>query len=419
MVNIFIKTYGCAHNQADSEFMAGLLSEAGHNLVDNKSNADIVIINTCSVKDPSEKKVFSELERHKKPVIVAGCVPQADKKNPLLQNYSLLGVKQIHRVVELVELTLAGNKVQFLERKSDLSLNLPRIRRNPLIEIIPVSSGCMGSCTFCKTKQARGGVVSFSEEDIVKQIRIGLNEGIKEVWLTSEDSGAYGLDIGTNLPNLMKKILLIERKDFKIRLGMINPEHVLNYIDDLIEIFKDDRLFKFIHVPVQSGNNKVLKEMNRPYSVEEFKEIISRLRTGVSNITISTDIICGFPDESDAEFEDTVNLVKDLKIPVVNISKFYPRPGTKAAEMHPLDTKIKKARSKKMSEINNDNISNEEWFGWEGQIIIDEYGTNNTFIGRNDFYKMIIVEGENLFGKILTVRVTSVQRDYLKGEIIN
>ncbi len=175
MVNIFIKTYGCAHNQADSEFMAGLLSEAGHNLVDNKSNADIVIINTCSVKDPSEKKVFSELERHKKPVIVAGCVPQADKKNPLLQNYSLLGVKQIHRVVELVELTLAGNKVQFLERKSDLSLNLPRIRRNPLIEIIPVSSGCMGSCTFCKTKQARGGVVSFSEEDIVKKIRICLN----------------------------------------------------------------------------------------------------------------------------------------------------------------------------------------------------------------------------------------------------
>ncbi|MFH1589309.1 MAG: tRNA (N(6)-L-threonylcarbamoyladenosine(37)-C(2))-methylthiotransferase [archaeon] len=417
MTKVYIKTYGCTHNHADSEFMAGQLKQADYELVNNKDDADLIIINTCTVKDPSEKKFFSELKKIKQKVIVAGCIPQSDRKNPVLQNHSLIGVKQIHNIVQVVNETMKGNVVHLLQHTKDLPLNLPRVRRNPLVEIIPISSGCMGNCSFCKTKQARGGVLSFSEESIIKQIRVGLNEGAKEVWLTSEDSGAYGLDIKTTLPELLKKILEIP-KDFKIRLGMINPEYVKRYNDELIDIFKDERMFKFIHIPVQSGNNKVLKDMNRPYNIEDFKDSVNKLRKGIPSITISTDIICGFPEETDEEFQDTLNLVKEIKFPIINISKFYPRAGTKALRLKPLPTKVKKARSKELTDLNQTLIDNKEWLGWKGEVIVDQEGKQGTFLGRNDYYRLVVLKEKNVLGKKVKVRIVKVLRDYFIGEIV-
>ncbi|NQU99062.1 tRNA (N(6)-L-threonylcarbamoyladenosine(37)-C(2))-methylthiotransferase [Candidatus Woesearchaeota archaeon] len=417
MKKVFINTYGCAHNQADSEFMAGQLKQEGFEIIDSKKSADLVLINTCSVKDPSEKKFFSELKRINKPVVVAGCVPQADKNNPVLKNYSLIGVKQIHNIVEVVHQTLAGNKVHLLKQSKDVHLNLPRIRRNPLVEIIPISSGCLGYCTFCKTKFARGSLLSFKEEVIIKQIRTALNEGVKEIWLTSEDTGPYGLDIGTTLPKLLKNILKIQ-KDFRVRLGMINPEYVKRYDDALIDIYKDERMFKFLHVPVQSGNDRILKLMKREYTIEEFKKTVIKLRKGVPELTVATDIICGFSSETDYEFLDTLELVREFKFPVLHISKFYPRPGTKAAKMEKLNTKIVKKRSRVLTALNEELVTNKEWLGWKGEIMIDEKGKNKTFVGRNNSYRPIVVKGKDLFGKRIKVRIVDVFRDYLKGEII-
>ncbi|MFH1770860.1 MAG: tRNA (N(6)-L-threonylcarbamoyladenosine(37)-C(2))-methylthiotransferase [archaeon] len=417
MTKVYVKTYGCAHNQADSEFMAGQLHQADYEIVNDETKADLVLINTCTVKDPSEKKFFSELKRLKQKVIVAGCIPQSDKNNPVLQDYSLIGVKQIHNIVQVADETMKGNIVHLLEHTRDVKLNLPRIRKNPLVEIIPISSGCMGNCTFCKTKQARGGVLSFSPESIIKQIRMALNEDVKEVWLTSEDTGAYGLDIKTTLPVLLGKILEIP-KDFRIRLGMINPEHVKRDLKELIQVFKDERMFKFIHIPVQSGNDRVLEAMNRPYTVKDFKDSVAKLRKEIPKITIATDIICGFPEETKKEFEDTLDLVKELKFEVVNISKFYPRSGTKALELKALPTKEKKARSKKLTELNLVLIDNKEWLGWKGKIIVDDKGKPGSFVGRNDYYRPIVVKGKNLLGKELNVKVVKVKRDYFIGEIV-
>lgn len=416
MTKVYIKTYGCAHNQADSEFMAGQLQQADYKIVDEEKDADLVLINTCTVKDPSEKKFFSELKKLKKKVVVAGCIPQSDKNNPVLQDHSLVGVRQIHNIVQVADETMSGNIVHLLEHTKDVKLNLPRIRKNPLIEIVPISSGCMGSCTFCKTKQARGGVLSFSPEAILKQIRIALNEGVKEVWLTSEDTGAYGLDLKTTLPHLLSMILEIP-KDFKIRLGMTNPEHVKRYLDELIEVYKDARMFKFIHIPVQSGNDRVLQDMNRPYKVKDFKDSVIRLRKEIPRITIATDIICGFPEETEKEFQDTLNLVKELRFEVVNISKFYPRAGTKALELKPLPTKEKKARSTELTKLNS-KIIDKNWLGWEGKIIVDEKGKKGSFVGRNDYYRPIVVKGKDLLGKELKVKIVKVKRNYFIGEIV-
>ncbi len=418
MAKIFFKTYGCAHNQSDSEVMMGLLSKAGHEIVNSESSAELVVFNTCTVKDPSEKKFFSELEKINKPVVVAGCIPQADMKNKFLTGYSLIGVKQIDKIVEVVKETLNGNSVQFLKHENNERLNLPKIRRNPLVEIIPISSGCLGYCTFCKTKFARSGLVSFAEVAIVKQFRTALNEGVKEVWLTSEDTGAYGQDIGTSLPTLLKKLLAVN-KDFRIRIGMINPEHVKRDLKELVEIFQDHRMFKFLHIPVQAGNDRVLKEMKRPYTVEDFKDSVAFLRENISGVTIATDIICGFPTETAEEFEETLDLVKELAFPVVNISKFYPRAGTKAAAMKLLPTKTAKARSKALTELLERIHTNKGWLGWTGEILIDEIGKTGSFIGRNDSYRPVVIKGEGLLGKRIKVKIVSVFKDYLEGKIIN
>ncbi len=416
-MKFFIKTYGCAHNQADSEFMAGQLVEAGYGFADSISEADIIIINTCTVKDPSEKKLYSELERIDTPVVVAGCVPQADKKNPLLAKYSLLGIKHIDCIVGVVEETLGGNTVHLLKQLKDLRLNLPRVRKNPVIEIIPISNGCLGNCTFCKTKFARGTLVSFRPEEIIRQARIALDEGVKEIWLTSEDTGAYGEDIGTNLPELLKGVLKID-KDFRLRIGMINPEYILKYFDEMLEVMEDKRIFKFLHIPVQSGNDEVLKDMKRPYSVEDFRYIVARLREKFPAITLSSDIICGFPTESEEAFQDTLKLVDEMRFPILNISKFYPRKGTKAADMKLLPTRYSKKRSSALTDLNA-SFTDDSLVGTTVDVLVDDVGSMGDFRSRTDNYRLVILKEGVVLGERLRVSIVSAKRDYLIGTVLN
>ena len=150
------------------------------------------------------------------------------------------------------------------------------------------------------------------------------------MWLTSQDTACYGYDIDTNIVNLLKKILKMQR-DFRIRLGMGNPDYFPDYLDELIEVFKDRRMYKFLHIPVQAGSDNVLKAMKRNYSISTFKNIIRKFRSNIPDITLSTDIICGYPDETDEDFEETIKLIKEIRPDVLNISRFWPRPGTIAA----------------------------------------------------------------------------------------
>ena len=349
-----------------------------------------------------------------KPVIVAGCIPQSDSEK--LKDYSLIGVRAITRIIEAAEKTLRGEKVQFLD--DEQTINLPRIRKNEFVEIIPISNGCMGHCTFCKTKQARGELKSFDKKSIVDMFRQALNDGVKEVWLTSEDLGAWGLDINSTLPQLLKDILKVNR-NFKLRLGMINPEYVKMYNDELIKILQDERVFKFLHVPVQSASNKVLKLMGRPYIIEDFKDSILKIKSVIPNLTLASDIICGFPNEEDEDFEKTVKLVRELKIPVLNISKFYARPGTPAKKLKPIPTHIVKERSKRLSDMRQDIIDNSFWIGQVQEILVDNTGKNNSFVGRNDSYRPVVLKGDNLLGKKVKVKIISENKDNLVGEIIN
>jgi MiaB/RimO family radical SAM methylthiotransferase len=214
----------------------------------------------------------------------------------------------------------------------------------------------------------------------------------------------------TGLPELLKEILGIE-KDFFLRLGMMNPEHVLPVLDELIKVYKNKKIFKFLHLPVQSGNDSILGLMKRRYHVDDFRKIISEFREDIPGITISTDIIVGFPTETDAQFQDSLNLVKELRPDVLNISRFQPRYGTEAAKMEgQVDGGVSKDRSRLLTDIftNISRMNNERWIGWEGDILIDEKGKDGSWVGRNFAYKPIIIKGDHDLGEIVKVKVENI-----------
>ena len=359
MSSVFVKTWGCAHNNSDSEYMAGQLAAQGYTISQDKESADLWLLNSCTVKNPAEEHFKNEvkagLDGHKK-VVVAGCVPQGKQDSEYLKGLSMIGVQQIDRVVEVVEETLKGNSVRMFSTKREqgkksggAKLDLPKIRRNPLVEIIAINTGCLNQCTYCKTKHARGELGSYSPDEIIARARQSFTEGVCEIWLTSEDTGAYGRDIGTNLPELLEQLVKVIPEGCRLRLGMTNPPYILDHLQEMAEILNHDRVYSFLHVPVQSGSDAVLRDMRREYSVAEFERVVDYLTEHVPGITIITDIIAGFPTETAQDFQETLDLVEKYKFPSLFINQFFPRPGTPAAKMKRIPTQEVKERTKQIT----------------------------------------------------------------------
>jgi len=422
MTSFYISTAGCAANMADSEQMAGLLKQAKFEPVETIDIADIVIFNTCTVKSPSETAFFSQLDDFKKQhpykiAIISGCIPQADPQK--LKDYSLVGTKQIHNIVQVVEEALHNNVLQLLNNDEMPPLTLPRVRKNPIVEILPINRGCLGACTFCKTKKARGILVSYPIAEIIQETKNALTDGVKEIWLTSQDTFCYGFDISTDLPTLLTELTNLPG-EFKIRIGMGNPDHLPKIGTRLIEILKHPKIFKFIHLPAQAGHNETLKQMKRRYTVEEFEQAVRDFRKEIPEINIMTDIIVGFPTETEDHYWGTLELVRKTTPDSINISRFWPQPKTPAAEMKQLPGEVIKHRSTVLTDIfhNISRIQNERWQGWEGPILIDEKGADGQWIGRNYTYKQVIVEGNYKLGDELIVKIVRTATFDLHGTVV-
>jgi MiaB-like tRNA modifying enzyme len=391
-MKFYIETYGCSRNQADSEAIAGALAEE-HEQVSTPDDADIVVVNTCIVKTPTENKILKALKKYSnKKLIVAGCMPEAerDKIKEVAPNAEIWGVKH--------EEVLEG----------------PHIRVNKLVGIIPISSGCLGSCTYCIVRFARGKLKSYSVEKILNAIETAIKDECKEIWITAQDTGAYGIDIGNSLPNLLEKVCTLDG-DFKVRVGMMNPNHAMKMLPALSKALQHEKMFKFLHLPIQSGNNKILKEMNRFYTVEDYKKIIDYVKREIPQITISTDIIVGFPGETNQEFKDTLKVLEETKPDIVNISRYGARPGTSAAELKQHEEITKKERSREATKLVKEigQARNNDWINWEGEVLIDEHGKENDFIGRNFAYKPIVVKGTHKLGEKVNVKIKKATSTYL------
>ncbi|XP_024972388.1 threonylcarbamoyladenosine tRNA methylthiotransferase isoform X1 [Cynara cardunculus var. scolymus] len=422
---IFLKTFGCSHNQSDSEYMAGQLSAFGYAISDNAEGADLWLINTCTVKSPSQSAMdtlISKCKSAKKPLVVAGCVPQGSRDLKELEGVSVVGVQQIDRVVEVVEETLKGHEVRLLNRKTLPALDLPKVRKNKYVEILPINVGCLGACTYCKTKHARGHLGSYTVDSLVGRVKSVVNDGVKEIWLSSEDTGAYGRDIGVNLPILLNAIVsaLPTNGSTMLRIGMTNPPYILEHLKEIAEILCHPCVYSFLHVPVQSGSDAILTAMNREYTVGEFRKVVDTLTELVPGMQIATDIICGFPGETDEDFAQTVDLIKDYKFSQVHISQFYPRPGTPAARMKKVPSHIVKKRSRELTSVFESFTPYDAMEGNVERIWITDIATDEMhLVGHTKGYVQVLVVGpESLLGSSAMIKITSVGRWSVFGDII-
>jgi len=420
MAKIFVEAYGCSASFADSEMISGLILNGGHTLVDNSSESDLNIVVTCSVKDATANKMIHRIKSLKsKPLVVAGCFPKAEKSTveKFAENASLLGPNSLGMTLQVIDSTLSGRKQISLE-DSDLSkVGLPKVRLNPVVGIVEIASGCMSECTFCQTKLSKGDLSSYRLGDIVRQVQTEIKEGCKEIWLTSTDNGCYGFDIGTDLPSLVNAVVEIP-DDFMIRVGMMNPMYMPRIKEGLIESFDNDKVFKFLHIPVQSGSDKVLHDMKRGHTVGTFREIVKKAKERFGEFTISTDVIVGFPSETREDFQKTVNLLDETRPDVVNLSRYSARPGTDAAEWKQIDVAEVKRRSKvifeQISKISIEN--NKKWIGWTGKVLFDEK-IDEGIKGRNFAYKPVFVRNEVDIGQSHAVEITDVTVNSLLGKI--
>ena len=422
MAKIWVEAYGCSASFSDSEMISGLIVNGGHTLAENSQDSDLNLIVTCSVKDSTATKMVHRIkESNSKPLVVAGCLPKAEQKTveKFAENASLLGPNSIGKTLEVIKSTLNGTKIVALQDSDISKVGLPKIRLNNAIGIVEIASGCMSECTFCQTKLAKGELQSYRIGDIVRQINTELSDGCKEIWLTSTDNGCYGFDIDSNLPELVNAVSDIPEKFF-IRIGMMNPMYMPRIRNNLLKTFESNKVFKFLHVPVQCGSDKVLNDMKRGHTAQTFRDVVEKFRAKFEKFTISTDVIVGFPTETEEDFEKTLDLLQETKPDIVNLSRYSQRPGTDAAEMKQIDVLQVKKRSKiayqLISKISEEN--NQKWIGWEGQVMIDEEYENQVR-GRNFANKPIFVNQKPKIGQNSTVKITDATTHSLIGKILS
>ena len=420
MAKIWVESYGCSASFADSEMISGLIVNGGHSLAKNSSESDLNLVVTCSVKDATVNKMISRIKKLSvKPLVVAGCLPKSETKTveKFSNKASLMGPNSLGKTLNVINTTLKGGRSVELE-DSDLSkLGLPKIRLNPTVGIVEIASGCMSDCTFCETKLSKGDLGSYRIGDIVRQVRTEIKEGCKEIWLTSTDNGCYGFDIKSDLPTLIESVSEIPN-EFKIRVGMMNPMYMPKIRDGLLKSFQNSKVFKFLHVPVQSGSDKVLNDMKRGHTAKTFIDVVDKFRTYFSKFTISTDIIVGFPSETEDDFQKTINLLDTTQPDIVNLSKYSQRPGTEAATWKQINVSEIRRRSKEVYELTRkiSHENNSRWIGWTGEVLFNER-VEDSIRGRNLSYKPIFVKEYVEVGEKHQVTITHVSEHTLFGAI--
>jgi len=427
MFEIYFETYGCTANYNSSEIMKGLVKQAGMNLIFDEKFADLIVINSCIVKGPTQEKirrrVFDLLKKGKK-IILAGCMPRLNQKKLKHENLFLLDTSQIKNIVSLIQDITQGNYKQekYLLKRNELKINLPKVSNEKYIGITQISEGCFGECTYCSVRLVKGILFSYPKEEILNSIKKDLEAGCKEIWITSQDNASYGNEYEKYFfPELLKEILEL-KGNFFVRLGMMNPNNVLKILPELIELYKHPKMFKFIHIPLQSGSNKILKAMKRKYTKEQFLHIISEFKNQIPEITISTDVIVGFPEETEKDFEETFNLIKKIKPEILNASKFWKREGTIAEKLKPVERKEVIRRVSKLMKLHLEicKENQKKYSNWEGKVFVDRVGFGKTYLARNENYKLFAVHStEKILGKTIKVKVKKVMPHYLISEKSN
>lgn len=352
-----IHTFGCKVNIYESEFVINLLKEKGYQLVDFNEEADIYIINTCTVTNEADKKdrklIRTTRKNHNNSIlIIMGCYSQLNKND--IDADIIIGNKHKSKILELIE-EYKKNKLKIIKVEDISETNFEDMYINRFVEhtraFVKIQDGCNAFCSYCTIPYARGGLRSKKFNTVIEEVTNLVNNGYKEIVLTGIHTGRYGLEQNTNLEKLLKELVKI--KDiFRIRLSSIEINEIT---DGIIELIKNNKVMaKHLHIPLQSGSNTILKNMNRLYDLDFFLKRINYIRKEIPNISITTDLIVGFPGETEELFKETINTLNKIKFTKVHTFPYSKRNGTKAATMpNHIDGNIKKCRVREVLSLSD------------------------------------------------------------------
>jgi MiaB-like tRNA modifying enzyme len=413
-MNIFIEVIGCTANQSDACIARYLINQSNEFVIVNRiDDADIILLFSCTVISSTEQRMLSKIREYhdQKKLIVTGCMASIQKEiiQEIDENIICIPPDQIHHLISYL-----GN--------SEDQLTIQYKHQSPknydsLIAPIAISEGCDFSCTYCITTYARGNLKSYPINDIKKDVKYALQQGCKELQLTAQDTASYGRDIDSSLVELIVELTTFQGW-YRFRIGMMNPATVLPQLDSLIDVFKHEHIYKFLHLPIQSGDDQLLHQMGRKYTTHDVMNIIKKFRQQIPHITVATDVIVGFPGEKEQQHQKTIEFLNKMHPDIVNITKFSSRPFTKAKTMsYKIPTDMVKKRSKELTTITarlslEKNIRH---IGNRYSVLITEKGKNKSMIGRTMDYKPVVLIDSVSIGDIVEVEITDAKQTYLFG----
>ncbi|WP_337861033.1 tRNA (N(6)-L-threonylcarbamoyladenosine(37)-C(2))-methylthiotransferase [Ferroplasma sp.] len=400
-MKIYFESYGCTLEKSESSlYLNKLLQDKNNQLVNDPEDADLSLIGTCVVIKHTEDRMvkrISSLSKASKNVQVLGCLATVNGNTIESDNVHVLKPKEFRNFYE--------GDLDDIEIKSDI------------YDGIPINQGCTGSCNFCISHIARGKLLSRNIEKIVNQANMELERGIKEIRISSLDTAAYGKDIHTDLAELVNSISSIN-KDFNLRVGMMEPRNTYDILDKLISSYKHEKVFKFLHLPVQSADNNVLEAMNREYTIEEAETVWKKFHDTFPDMSIATDIILGYHNDTEEGFEKTIKFLETYKPDIINVTRFSPRPFTKDYNKMPLNSNLLKKWSSEIIALHKEQMEKklDTYTGKEEKVLITEDGKNGTMVGRDINYRPVVLkEGYKKYSEIYCT-IVSHGSNYLIGE---
>ena len=449
----YILTMGCQLNENDSEKLCGMVEKMGYTETDDISSADLVIYNTCCVRENAEEKLFGKLGEVKKLkeakgtiIAIGGCMMQekhiVEKIKKSYKYDVIFGTHTLHRFPkDLYNAIMESKRItDILDIDGEVIEGLPIKRDDNIRASVTIMNGCNNFCTYCIVPYVRGRERSRSSEDILSEIKELAKAGYKEITLLGQNVNSYmrverekakqdlnnkEYDQNKNNINSFAKLLRAVNEIDGIEKIRFTSPHPKDFTDDVIEAIRDSKkVSKFIHLPLQSGSTNVLKTMNRVYTKEQYLELVEKMKKMIPDVKFSTDIIVGFPGETEKDFEDTLDVVRKVKYEQIFMFIYSRRKGTPADKMeNQVPEEIKHKRFDRLKNLYENLVeeNNKEYIGKTFELLVEGYSkTNNEYLtGRTDTNKVVIFEGkEDIIGKVINVKIISDHKWYLKGEVI-
>ena len=414
-MNIYIEVIGCTANHSDASIARHQIEQHSNFLiVDNVDDADIILLFTCTVISATEQRMFSKISEYvkqKKRIIVTGCMASVQSEQIKKINEEILCIPpiNIHLLLSYLD-DSAKTSDQYKKYQS-------KKRHSTIFAPISISEGCDFSCLYCITTLARGKLTSYPKHAIRANVEDAIMQGCKEIQLTAQDTASYGMNNCSNLAELLSYLADIQGW-YRFRIGMMNPATLRPQIDQMIDSFKNIHIYKFLHIPIQSGDNQLLSKMKRRYTIQDVFNIVNRFRKLFPDITIATDVIVGFPSENEDQHMNTKIALEKIKPDIVNITKFSARPHTKAKTMKQrIPTEIVKARSKELTILTTSTSyeKNRQHIGKRYTILITEKGKKQSMIGRNNQYKPVVITEPVNIGDVVDVEIIDAKQTHLFG----